>query len=431
MKYLHILLFINFLFSCKVFLQQDDKKITLNHADSLLGKVINGEKVRELIGNVQFTQDNVILNCDRAVQYLETEQVLLFGNIVIRQDTLLVFGKRGLFNSNDRTAEAFEEIKVEDGSRILNADYSKYFINDEKIFFKGNVTVSDTNATLISDELTYYRSEKRTVATGNVKIRDLKSNMISFSNRFENKGNYSYLSDNPQIFQVDTSSDGEIDTLRISSGEIHSYQDSIPHFLSKSNVVIKRGNVTAVAGEAVYYTELDSIELRNKPFIWYEETQVTGDSIFIKTSEQRLKKVFVKGNSFAISRSDSIMRNRFDQMSGNNITMNFEDGEVQSINVDITATSLYYLYETKDTGESLQKNIQQRPNGLNITTGDRIIILFDNNKVDEIKIIGGTEGKYYPENIIFNKENEYNLADFNWRIERPVLPEISSLENKK
>lgn len=34
-------------------------KITINHADSLVGRIIEGEQVREAIGNVSLTHNNI------------------------------------------------------------------------------------------------------------------------------------------------------------------------------------------------------------------------------------------------------------------------------------------------------------------------------------------------------------------------------------
>ena len=37
--------------------------------DSLIGKVIDGESVREIYSNVVLTQGNVVITCDKAVQF--------------------------------------------------------------------------------------------------------------------------------------------------------------------------------------------------------------------------------------------------------------------------------------------------------------------------------------------------------------------------
>jgi hypothetical protein len=44
---------------------------------------------------------------------------------------------------------------------------------------------------------------------------------------------------------------------------------------------------------------------------------------------------------------------------------------------------------------------------------------FQDGKIGRIKIIGGVEGKYFPESMITRREAEYNLEGFKWRESRP------------
>ncbi len=426
LKYIPFLLIF---ISTNLFSQQDDKIIILNHADSLVGREIKGESIRELIGNVQFMQGNVVVNCDRAVQYFKTNEVVLTGNVRVQDDTLVLNGKRGIYNSNDKTAEAFEGVFLEEGTQKLFADYGKYFITERRVLFRNNVIVQDTGSTLLCDELIYFRDEKRTIARKNVIISDINNDVKTYSNYFESLGDYSFLLDQPRIVQIDTTDEGTLDTLTIVSSEMHSYQDSIPRFNAIGKVIMQRGDVSAECGNSVYYTDADSIILRDKPFVWYEKTQVSGDSIFIKLIERKLEKIIVRGNAFAISLSDTNSQNRFDQMSGETITMNFFEGKINNILVDVTATSLYYLYETETSAADTTITVQ-KPNGINITSGDQITILFEEKKVEAIKIISGVEGKYYPENLVQDKESDYNLAGFNWRESKPAIPPNPFLQNK-
>lgn len=400
--------------------QEDSYVIMLHHADSLVGKVVNGENVRELIGNVQFSQGKVVVNCDRAVQFLKSNIVNLEGNIKIQDDTLIFFGKRGLYNSNDKTAEASDGVYLEEGSRKLFADYGKYFVPEKRVLFKGRVSVQDTASNLFCDELVYFRNEKHTIARNNVILSDLKNNLKTYSGYFENKDNYSFISDNPAIVQIDTSESGKLDSLIILSNEIHSYQDTIFRFIAVGNVRMRRENVFAECGESIYYVDEDSLIMKNHPFIWYEETQISGDSIFVKLKERKLERIFVHGKAFAISRSDSIYKNRYDQMLGKTLTINFDNGEINNIVVQTTAKSLYYLYEESSSENDTTKKIN-KPNGLNITTGDKIIISFKQKKVEQIKVVGGVEGKYFPEKLIFAREDSYNLEGFNWRENKPIV----------
>ncbi|RCK72034.1 MAG: hypothetical protein IGBAC_0626 [Ignavibacteriae bacterium] len=402
------------------FSQNESNIVILHHADSLVGKVLNGEEVRELIGNVQFSQGNVMVSCDKAVQFLKSNLVTLEGNIKIQDDTLTFFGTKGTYNSNDKTAEAYNGVYIEEGLRKLYADYGKYYISEKRVYFKGRVLMQDTSSSLFCDELTYLRNEKHTIARKNVVLSDLKSNIKTYSDFFENKNKYSYITGNPAVVQIDTADDGNIDTLIILSNEIQAYQDTIERFEALGSVKMRRGSVFAECGETIYFTDTDSIVMKKNPYVWYEDTQISGDTIYVKLQERKLKNIYVKGKSVAISLSDSNYRNRFDQMQGETMLINFINGEINNIIVNTTAKSLYYLYE-ENKSEKDTTQITISPNGLNITTGDQIVIVFKEKKVESIKVSGGVEGKYYPENMVKGKEESYNLDGFNWRNDKPEV----------
>lgn len=400
------------------FSQNETSPIILHHADSLIGREINGETVRELIGNVQFSQGNVLVKCDRAIQYLKSNLVVLDGNIKIQDDTLVFLGKRGNYNSADRTAEAYDGVYLEEGLRKLQADYGKYYVSERRVDFKGRVIVQDTSSSLFCEELTYFRDEKHTTARKNVVLSDLKNNIKTYSNYFENQADYSYLSENPVVVQIDTAEDGTIDTLVILCNHLYAYHDTLERFVAVGNVKLKRGKVFAECGQTSYFTDADSIVMLMNPFVWYEDTQISGDTIYVKLMNRKLKDIYVNGRSFAISLSDTNYRNRFDQMQGEKMLINFSDGNINNITVKTTSKSLYYLYEENPSKSDTAFKVIT-PNGLNITTGDQIFILFKNNKVESIKVSGGVEGKYFPENMVNGKEETFNLEGFNLKTDKP------------
>jgi hypothetical protein len=82
--------------------------------------------------------------------------------------------------------------------------------------------------------------------------------------------------------------------------------------------------------------------------------------------------------------------------------MLFDSNMVRRVDLDKTVTMLYYLYDGNE------------PNGFNKTTGDHGTILFINKKIDNVKVVGGVEGQYYPEKIIKGKEMDYNIPAFSW-----------------
>jgi hypothetical protein len=220
---------------------------------------------------------------------------------------------------------------------------------------------------------------------------------------------FTVVTGDPRLVQVDTSADGRVDTLVVRSRSMESYRDPIRRLLAIDSVRIVRADLAARAGRSDFFTDADSILLRMSPVIWYEQTQVTGDSIDVFLHDRALRQVDVLGDAFALSRSDSLHPGRYDQLSGNRMRMYFENKALQQIDVDVQASSLYHLYEATQA------------NGLNKTSGDRIVMTFVQGKIDAIRIFGGVEGQYFPENIVESREAEFALPGFVVRSDRPQL----------
>jgi hypothetical protein len=208
--------------------------------------------------------------------------------------------------------------------------------------------------------------------------------------------------------QVDTLTSGAIDTLIVAGTSMEAFRDSVQRFVAHGQVEMARSDFSARCGEATYFHRGDRIVLRNQPVVWHSENQVSGDSVVIHTERRKLSMVHVIGRSMAVSRADSTLPSRFDQLSSREIMLRFANGKVSQIDAEHNATSLYYLFD----------GVQ--PNGVNRSSGDRIVLEFQGGKIDQIRILGGVEGRYFPETMIANREHEYNLDGFRWRTDRPM-----------
>jgi hypothetical protein len=212
---------------------------------------------------------------------------------------------------------------------------------------------------------------------------------------------------NPRLIQIDTSSSGVIDTLVVVSKIMESYQDSSERFVAIDSVKMARGELSSRSGRTTFFVRRDLIILQHHPIVWQASNQITGDSIDVGLKNKKLRTVHVWGHAVAISRSDSIHPNRYNQLTGREMTMFFARDQLDSVFVNNNATSLYYLYD-KDT-----------PDGANKSSGDRIYINFLEGKIDRIKIVGGVLGQYFPEKMLAGHESQYNLDGFRWYTIRP------------
>ncbi len=400
-------------------LAQEGKVIVLERTDSLVAKVIDGEDARDFIGHVRILQDNVHISCDRALQFIRRGRLVLTGNVVVTDDSVTLRAPEAVYMRDERTAEATGSIALDDGKSLLTARYGKYFVDQRIAIFRDRVRARDSVSVMTADSLTYFRNDRRSIADGHVTVINAADRVTITGGHLDHRAepDYSRMTVNPVLVQLD-STEGARDTLVVRANVMEAYRDSVRRMVATDSVEIVRADLAAVCGRAVFYTAADSILLRKSPIIWYRDTQVTGDSVNVYLKERQLHRVDVTGEAFAVSRSDSVSKDRFDQLNGEMLRMLFADKVLHRIEVEVHATSVYHLTE-----DSLA-------NGLNKTSGDTIIMMFEEGKVRNIKVIGGVEGRYVPENLVKNREEEYRIPGFRWIERRPKAASASGKERK-
>ena len=398
---------------------QESNTIILQNADIFSGRQLpSGENIREFQGNVRFRQGNVRVWCDKATQFLSRNEIELIGNVKIVRDTVTLTSRKGRYYGNQRKADGEGNVKLQTRNVSLYADFGTYYIDEKRAFFQRNVRVVDSTTTIFSEQLTYYEKERKSIAMLNVKIANAGNNATMYGNYLEHfdSTRYSKMTENPRLVQIDTTEKGEIDTLAVKSIVMESFDDSTKKLIATDSVAIVRGAMAARCGLIQYYTKEERIELYQKPVVWYEENQVTGDTIFLTLEQKRLKSAIVRTRAFVVSQSDSAYPMRYNQLTGRMITLKFENNKLQETYVERNAISLYFLYN--DT----------LPNGVNKTSGDYIIMNFNDGKPKTIHVSKGIEGSYYPENLVEKDETKYNLDGFQLYTNRPTFVTVFSVK---
>ncbi len=394
---------------------QESKLVQLIHADSLVGRRYDSKTIREFTGNVQLKHENIYVWCDRAVQYVDENRIEVYGNLKIKQDTLLLEADQGIYLGDKKIAMCEGGVRLTDGRTTLYANYGNYDAQKKVANFKSNVKLIDSVNVITANQLFYYRDEKKSIAVGDVKITNLENNITIYSGYFENydSAKYSIIKNNPKLVQIDTSSTGEIDTLIVVGRFMESYRDTnVSMFSATDSVMIVRGNLSAICGDVFYYDKKDIIILWRKPIVWYEDNQVSGDSIVVKLKDRRIDEVYIYGSAFAIEPADSSYPERFNQLKGKMIRIKFSENKIEEVYVEKNAMSLYYIFETTESGE-------KKANGVNYVSGDTVWIKFKDGKMNRIKVVGGIEGVYYPEELVNGRESSFNLEGFNYIKRKP------------
>jgi len=347
--------------------------------------------------------------CDRALRYIVQNKIELYGNVKVIRDSVTIRSNEGIYYGDLRMMEGQNGVELERGKTFLTAVNAKYFIDEKRTLFWDHVVLADTSSIITCNTMNYFEADARSIATGNVHLFE-KANAVNIFGdslvHFERQ-KFTLIMKEPRLVRIDTSSAGIIDTMVVESRIMQSYQDTTERFVAIDNVRMVKSDLSSRCGTATYYIHKDKIVLQTDPIIWSGENQITGDSIRVTMEDKRLRNLRVKYRATAISRADTRLTDRFNQLTGRELTMYFRADKLEQIDVQRNATSLYYLFDNNE------------PNGVNKSSGDRIIIDFIEGKVDRIKVIGGVQGQYLPEKMILNHEADYNLDGFRLFENRP------------
>ena len=155
-------------------------------------------------------------------------------------------------------------------------------------------------------------------------------------------------------------------------------------------------------GEGVAGETLDTAAaLPTTPIVWYEDSQLTGDTITVFLEEKKLRLIDVLGSAFTISTSDA--PGRYDQLAAEHLIFNVYQDTIRTVHAQESAASIYFLYDN------------DLPDGVNRSSSDTIVIWFDQGKASRIAYYGtrsGAEGEIIPEKDVRGREGVYRLSGF-------------------
>lgn len=427
-----IILFI--FITLQIFAQDKHKQITIT-GDSLKGKLIEGENFREVIGNVVITQDDVIITCLKAIQNISKNSAVLIGNVVVKQDSVVITTEKGNYYGNEKITTSDTLVHLQNNSTNLIANTGLYnletkiaeFNGDvlfydsvttlrsqkliyekeiEKIIATKNVEVSDSVSKINADSLIHFRNTKLSEGYGNVKIYSKENNVTISGKRLldDKQNNISKIFGDPFLIQIEALSDSTYDTLYIQSKYMEAKSDSGSKLIAIDSVKIIRGDFLSNNDFTIYDKAAEEITILKQnekpvPILWYENTQITGDSLYIHLDSSKIKNVEIIKNAIMISQ-DSVYQFRYNQMSGDTIYLYFNDGDLSQTNVNGNVLSIYYLFDEKE------------PNGLLKSSGEKFKIFIADNKVTDVKLYGSPVSEYHPENLVKGNEKSFTLPTF-------------------
>jgi lipopolysaccharide export system protein LptA len=154
---------------------QQVKQVEIIHSNTIEFDKSSGINAKKLIGDVQFQHQDVIMYCDSAYFYSDSNYIDAFGHIHIKQgDTLHLYGELLHYNGNERMAQVRKKVRLVDTETVLKTENLDFNIKDNVgYYFDGGVIVNKENK-LTSKTGYYYTKEKTFYYRKNVVIENPK-----------------------------------------------------------------------------------------------------------------------------------------------------------------------------------------------------------------------------------------------------------------
>ena len=202
--------------------------IKLLTAGELQGGDYNGTKIRKLLGNVSFQQEDTFLYCDSAYQYLDRNEVEAFSNVrVLQGDTMTITGDRGFYDGDKRTAR-----------------------------MQGNVVMRDTRMTLTTPSLVYDLNRKTAAYTETGHLTDPQNTLDSQQGFYDTNSKVFVFKRNVHLVTPDSELNN--DTLRYNT------VSKIAYFNGPTRIKGKQGNLYAEGGTYNTITRVSNFQKNAK-----------------------------------------------------------------------------------------------------------------------------------------------------------------------
>jgi lipopolysaccharide export system protein LptA len=168
--------------------------VKLLTTEQLVGGVFNGVKIRKLLGNVSFQQDDVFLYCDSAYQFIEKNQVEAFSNVrVVQSDTMTITGDHGFYDGARRTARMTGNVVMRDPRMTLTTPALDYDLNRKTASYTETGHLTDPQNTLDSQQGFYDTNTKVFVFKRNVHLVTPDSELNNDTLRYNTVSKIAYF----------------------------------------------------------------------------------------------------------------------------------------------------------------------------------------------------------------------------------------------
>jgi lipopolysaccharide export system protein LptA len=398
------------------------------------GKVVNGATV---------------LTSSDATYYSDTKDVYFQKNVVLKDPKYFMRTDSLRYNTQFKNAYINSPTKIRtDKGQNINTSKAIYSLETSEVQFLDRTLIEDSTFSAIADKI--YSDDKKGVSIleGNAKYVDSVNNIIVLGGMIEsNNKTKSFLATRKPVVvlvkdkdstyiaadtlfsglriqgqeikkQLNKTSIAEKDTMLLvkltdstnakdfttvdtlnNKKIVNNKTDSVRYVIGYNHVRIYNDSVQA-ACDSMYYSTEDSIfRMFRNPIVWKEKNQLTADTMYLFTENQKPKRVYAFNNALVVNKINGGMYN---QAAGRTLNAYFIDGKIQYVRIKAGPAETVFYPQAEDSSFT----------GMNRCSGDALDIYFVNEEMKKIKFIRDVNGTLYPIQRI--PEDKRKLKNFIW-----------------
>ncbi|MEN8005976.1 MAG: putative LPS assembly protein LptD [Candidatus Krumholzibacteriota bacterium] len=354
-------------------------------ADRYVDRVIDGQKVSCMYGNVYIDRDTLKAESDTAFYYREREYYQFVGNVRLTRFGAVLTCDRAHYDRFLGTGDFFGNVRLEEEGTIGTSRRGETRDNGRILRLMGDALLVTPDYSVRGDTIAQDRESGDGEAFGHVRIMEpgAKNLVTGDHANFSSADNTAEVDANPVL----TSREQKGGPLTSTAGLMRFYREE-DRVVMVDSVRIDQGQTKARADTAVAFGQ-EHLVLTGDPEVAMAASSVMkGDRIEFFYLEGQLREVLVMGNGrMEDTAPDSLAAvyeglPDLDILEGDTITVEMEDSK-------ITRTVVVGNARSRFTPQDLTDEV-----ATNDVSGDTIIINFRDQEVKRVKVMGNAVGTY-------------------------------------
>jgi lipopolysaccharide export system protein LptA len=362
--------------------QKPRTKVTANR---FIDRVVNGEHITYLLGNVFIDRDSLTARSDTARHYRDREVYEFLGHVVLTMNEGVLTCRHAFHDRKLGTADFYGDVRLKEGDVIGTGRKGESRSNGRYFHLIEDALLVTPDYTVRADTISRDRQEGTGEAFGNVRIMEPGSlNLVTGDHAFFDGANdLAEVDQNPVLTSHETAGD-----LLTSTAGVMRFFRQENRVVMIDSVRIRQGNVLAIADTAVAFGREHMVLTGSPEVSMSESNTMIGDRIEFFYLDGKIDRVLLIGTArMEDSTPDSLAAlyqglPRMDVLEGDSISIKFEDEEIHR---SVVVGSAHSLYTPTDLNDEVATND---------VLGDTITIDFRNRRVNRVDVVGKVTGTY-------------------------------------